>query len=300
MENQNQNQSKSTQYALIVLLLLSLIANVFQFKNNKDDVTERDYKIDTLETVRIDLEKELATTDLELEKYRGISANLDTLLNDANAKVSAQEKKIRNLIATEKNQSKLNKKLRVELEELRKLKEEYLEKIDQLITENEGLKQENEIKSQAINQLYEEKKGLQGKVTTASQLKAEYVKVNSYKKKSSGKFVETSLAKRTNKLEVKFTVLDNKVAEPGDKMIYIVVKEPTGKTLAGMSMAKFNMAVTNEEMDATASYKLPYTGEKQDVTLAYEGEDKMLTSGTYNIDIYIDGTLVNTSTYILR
>lgn len=300
MENQNQNQSKSTQYALIVLLLLSLIANVFQFKNNKDDVTERDYKIDTLETVRIDLEKELATTDLELEKYRGISANLDTLLNDANTKVAAQEKKIRNLIATEKNQSKLNKKLRAELEELRKLKEEYLEKIDQLITENEALKQENEIKSQAINQLYEEKKGLQGKVTTASQLKAEYVKVNSYKKKSSGKFVETSLAKRTNKLEVKFTVLDNKVTEPGDKMVYIIIKEPTGKTLAGLSVAKFTVAGTNEEMDATASYKMAYTGDKQDVTIAYEGEDKMLTSGTYNIEIYIDGTLVNTSTYILR
>lgn len=297
---ENQKQSKSTQYALIVLLLLSLIANVFQFKNNKDDVQERDFKIDTLVTVRIDLEKELATTGLELEKYRGMSANLDTLLNDANSKISNQEAKIRRLIATEKNQGKLNKKLKAELDELRKLKEEYLEKIDQLITENEQLKQENEIKAAAINQLYEEKKGLQGRVLTASQLKAEYVTVNSYKKRSSGKYVETSLAKRTNKLEVKFTILDNKVAEPGDKMVYIIIKEPTGKILAGNSMTTFTLAETNEEMNATASYKLSYNGEKQDVVLAYEGEDKALTSGTYNIEIYIDGTLVNTSTYILR
>jgi hypothetical protein len=301
MENQNQNQkqSKSTQYALIVLLLLSLIANVFQFKNNKDDVSARDYKIDTLETVRIELERELATSDLELEKYRGISANLDTLLNDANSKITAQEKKIRNLIASERNQGKLNKKLRAELEELRKLKEEYLEKIDQLITENEQLKQENEIKAQAINQLYEEKKGLQGKVTTASQLKAEYVKVETYKRKNSGKYVETSIAKRTNKIEVKMTVLDNKVADPGDKMVYIIIKEPTGKVLAGTSMARFTSA-SGEELDATASYKMTYNGEKQDVVIAYEGEDKMLTSGTYNIEVYIDGTLVNTATTILR
>jgi chromosome segregation ATPase len=297
---ENQKQSKSTQYALIVLLLLSLVANVFQFKNNRDDVQERDFKIDTLETVRIDLEKELATSGLELEKYRGISANLDTLLNDANDKIAAQEAKIRKLISTERNQGKLNKKLKAELEELRKLKEEYLEKIDQLITENEQLKQENEIKAAAINQLYEEKKGLQTKITTASQLRAEYVKVNAYKKRNSGKFVETSLAKRTNKLEVKLTVMDNKVAEPGDKMVYIIIKEPTGKILAGASMTKFNMAETNEEMDATASYKLSYNGEKQDVALAYEGEDKALTPGTYSIEVYIDGTLVNTSNYILR
>jgi chromosome segregation ATPase len=296
---ENQKQSKSTQYALIVLLLLSLVANVFQFKNNRDDVQERDYKIDTLETVRIDLEKELATTGLELEKYRGISANLDTLLNDANDKIAAQEAKIRKLISSEKNQGKLNKKLRAELDELRKLKEEYLEKIDQLITENEQLKQENEIKAAAINQLYEEKKGLQNKVTTASQLKAEYVKVNAYKKRNNGKFVETSLAKRTNKLEVKLTVMDNKVAEPGDKMVYIIIKEPTGKILAGTSMTKFTAAETNEELDATASYKLSYNGEKQDVVLAYEGEDKALTPGTYNVDVYIDGTLVTPSTYIL-
>lgn len=297
---ENQKQGKSTQYALIVLLLLSLVANVFQFKNNRDDVQVRDFKIDTLETIRIDLEKELATSGLELEKYRGISANLDTLLNDANDKIAAQEARIRKLISSEKNQGKLNKKLKAELEELRKLKEEYLEKIDQLITENEQLKQENEIKAAAINQLYEEKKGLQSKVTTASQLKAEYVKVNAYKQRNNGKFVETSLAKRTNKLEVKLTVMDNKVAEPGDKMVYVIIKEPTGKILAGASMAKFNMAETNEEMNATASYKLAYNGEKQDVVLAYEGEDKALTPGTYSIEVYIDGTLVNTSNYILR
>lgn len=301
MENQHQNQkqSKATQYALLVLLLLSLIANVFQFKNNRDDVSVRDHKIDTLETVRIELERELATSDLELEKYRGISASLDTLLNEEKNKVAAQEKKIRNLIASEKNQGRLNKKLRAELEELRKLKEEYLEKIDRLITENEQLKQENEIKAQAINQLYEEKKGLQGKVNTASQLKAEYVHVQAYKRRNSGKFVETSIAKRTNKLEVKFTVMDNKVTDPGDKMVYIIIKEPTGKILAGTSMTKFTLS-SGEEMDATASYRLPFNGEKQEVVLAYEGEDKVLTSGTYSIDIYIEGTLVNTATYILR
>jgi predicted nucleic acid-binding Zn-ribbon protein len=298
MENQKQN--KSTQYLLLVLLLLSLIGNIFQYTNNKEEVSVRDSKIDTLVTVQVELEKELVSTGAELESYRGIAANLDSLLDDANGKIEAQEAKIKKLLATEKSGEKLNKKLKVELEELRKLKDQYLEKIDQLITENEQLKKENEEKAAAITKLNEEKTGLQSKVATASQLKAEYVKVASFKKKSSGKFVETSLAKRTNKIDVSLTVMDNKVAEPGDKMVYVVVKEPTGKVLAGSSMAKFTIAETSEEVAATASYKLTYNGQKQEIKVSFETDERNLTAGNYTIDVYIEGSLVNTSTYILR
>lgn len=297
MENQKQN--KSTQYLLLALLILSIAGNVFQYKNNQQDVATRDSKIDTLVTVQTELEHELAETGKELESYRGIAANLDSLLDDANGKISAQEAKIKQLLSSEKNTAKLNKKLKQELAELRKLKDQYLEKIDQLITENEQLKKENEEKAAAITKLNEEKSGLQGKVATAAQLKAEYIKVNSYKKKGSGKYVETSLAKRTNKIEVSLTVMDNKVAESGDRMVYVVITEPGGKVLAGTSMAKFNNE-KNEEVSATASYKVNYNGQKQDVKVAYESEERELTPGNYTVDVYIDGTLVNTSTYILR
>ncbi len=298
MENQKQN--KTTQYLLLVLLLLSLVGNVLQYKNNQQDVATRDSKIDTLVTVQAELETELTETGKELESYRGIAANLDSLLDDANSKVAAQEAKIKQLISSEKSGASLNKKLKKELAELRKLKDQYLEKIDQLITENAQLKKENETKAAEITKLNEEKSGLQGKVATASQLKAEYVKVGSFKKKSSGKYIETSLAKRTNKIDVSLTVMDNKVAETGDRMVYVVVTEPTGKVLAGTSMAKFTNADTKEEMAATASYKMAYNGQKQEVKVSFETDERVLTAGNYTIDVYIEGTLVNTSTYILR
>ncbi|MBW7845887.1 MAG: hypothetical protein H3C45_09645, partial [Bacteroidia bacterium] len=252
MENQKQN--KSFQYVLIVLLILSLIGNLFQYKNNNEDIAVRDSKIDTLTNVQAELENELSSTEKELASYRGIASNLDSLLDDANAKVAAQELKIKQLISSEKNSNALNSKLKKELAELRKLKEQYLEKANE------------------ITKLNEEKSGLQGQVATASQLQAEYIKVVSYKKKSSGKYVETSLAKRTNRIEVTLTVMDNKVAQTGDRMVYVVIKEPGGKTLAGNSMAKFISAANNEETAATASYKINYTGQKQEVKLNYEND----------------------------
>ncbi|MCU0422252.1 MAG: hypothetical protein MUC81_05520 [Bacteroidia bacterium] len=298
MENQKQN--KTTQYALLVLLIISLVGNVFQYKNNQVDVNQRDLKIDTLVSVQAELEQELTATGKELENYRGIASNLDSLLNDANDKIALQEAKIKRLLVVEKDGKKLNAQLKKELAELRKLKEQYLEKIDQLISENEALKRENEAKAADITKLNEEKKGLQDKVATAEELKAEYIKVAAFKKRGNGKFVETSLAKRTNKIDVSLTVMDNKLAKPGDRMVYVVITEPGGKVLAGPSMAKFTKDGSGEELAASASYKLNYNGQKQEIKVAYESDERELTPGNYSIDVYINGTLVNTSTYILR
>src|SRR6185312_15171564 len=123
MEEQKK-KSNTTSIVLIILLLLSLVFNIYQMKNHSSTVTAYDTKIDSMIVVRVDLEREMATTNVELDKYRGISANLDTLLNEANKKVDMQEKKIRSIIAKEKNLTSLNKKLKEELVELRKMKDE--------------------------------------------------------------------------------------------------------------------------------------------------------------------------------
>ncbi|MFI5221912.1 MAG: hypothetical protein ACHQK8_06275 [Bacteroidia bacterium] len=297
METQKKNNS--TSIILILLLLGSVVFNAYQWRHHTTTVVTYDTKIDSMIIVRVDLERELASTTVELEKYRGSSAKLDTLLNEANTKLEKQEKKIRSLVAKEKDLTKLNKNLKEELEELRKMKDEYLEKIDQLVSENKALKSKNDSLNTTVTVLSTEKKELQSKVGVASQLKAEYVKVTAYKKKNSGKLVEAALAKRTNKIDVCFTVMDNKVAAPGEKMLYIVIKEPTGKILAGISKAAFKNE-KGEDLDATASYKINYTGEKQDVCLNYESEERNLTSGNYEVTIYLEGTAVATKLLFLK
>jgi chromosome segregation ATPase len=302
-ENKEQNQNKSNKLATLLLALLllgSVGANIYQWKHQTTTVISYDTQIDSLLSVRVELERELATTELELEKYRGMSASLDSLLNDANEKISIQEKKIRDILAKEKNSGKLNSKLKKELEELRKLKDEYFEQIDQLVAENKELKAQNEILQESVGGLKKEKTVLQGKVNVAAQLKAEYLKVAAYKKKSNGKFVESATAKRTNKLELCFTIMDNQVAEKGDRMLYVVIKEPAGKVLAGYSKATFNDAGTGEEYVATASQKMDFNGNKQNICLNYESDQRTLPSGTYSFLVYVDGTLVAETAYMLK
>ena len=105
---ESQKSNRSTLTLLLLLLITSLGANFYQWKNHSTTVVQHGSEVDSLMNARIEVERELTSVGMELEKYRGIAGNLDTLLNDANDKISVQEAKIRKLMAGETDMKKLN------------------------------------------------------------------------------------------------------------------------------------------------------------------------------------------------
>jgi chromosome segregation ATPase len=232
----------------IILLLLSVALNVYQWRNHSTAINTYEQKVDTLVVERVNVEKELADAKSELEKYRGISANLDSLLNEAQAKIDEQSKKIRLLGVQERNSKDLNLKISQQLADLQLLRDEYLGRIDSLLMLNKQLVTEKEQLTSNVESL---SKNLETTVATASALKAEYLKIKSFKRRGNGKYVETAIAKRTHKLEVCFDVLDNKIAKKGEKTIYLKITEPGGKAIGNRS--------TGSNMFKTASgYRFEY------------------------------------------
>ena len=299
METQNKEQKKGRGTLWIILLLLSVILNVYQWRNHATEITAYEQKVDTLYVERTNFEKELVDTRAELNKYQGISSNLDSLLKEANAKIDEEEKKLHDITKKEKNYAELNKKIQQQLADLQVLRDDYLGRIDSLLIVTKQLQSDKEQLTGTVEHL---SKNLETTVTTASVLKAEYLKTKSYKRKNSGKFVETAMAKRTHKIEVCCDVLDNKIAKTGDKTIYLKITEPGGKPIGNKSTgsASFKTAA-GEEMMYASSATINYTGAKQNVCLSYEEkEDKMFPPGTYLIEIYIEGNLAGATSYILK
>jgi hypothetical protein len=292
------NNSKVGVIALLLLLLVSIGFNVFQYTKHTDEIVAHGSEVDSLTNIKIEVEKELASTNMELEKYKGIASNLDSLLGNANDVLKMQEEKIRNIIGKEKNVSLLNTKLKLELEVLRNIREQYLAKIDSLMVENGTLKAQNAELANTVSGLNSAKQSLEKTVETASMLKVEYIKVTAYKKKGNGKLVESNLAKRTNKIDVCFTILDNKVRQKGEVIAYLRITAPDGKPLAGIN--KGLVKINNEEIECTSNLKVDYQNEKQNVCLAYDGMERNLESGTYTIDLYIDNNSVHSSSFILK
>ena len=283
----------------IILLLLSVALNVYQWQNHTSSVNTYEQKVDTLVVERVNVEKELSDTKSELEKYRGISSNLDSLLNEAQAKIDEQSKKIRAIGSSEKNIKLLNEKMKEQLADLQNLRDEYLGRIDSLLMANKQLQTDKEQLTSNVESL---SKNLETTVATASVLKSEYLKIHSYKRKGNGKYVETALAKRTHKLDVCFDVLDNKITKPGQKTLYLKITEPGGKPIGNKSTGSNSFKTSSgEEVMYASTQNIDFTGVKQNVCMSYEEqEDKQFPPGTYLIEVYIDGNLSGAGSYVLR
>ena len=297
--NQNPQKQNGTSKLLIVLLIASLGLNAYLFtsKNTMQD----DYKVekDSLITARVDVEKELTDTYTELNQYKGINSRLDSLLSEANGKVDEQKAKIDALIKREGNSKKLNKELQAELAELKKLRDQYLEKIDALLVENEQLKKDKNELTTTVESLT---KNLESTVTTASLLRAEYLKINSFKKRNNNKYTSTVMAKRTNKIDACFTILENKIAKSGSKTVYLRILEPGGKVIGNRSegSSSFKLTGTNEDVLYTMSKTVDYTNDKQDVCIIWEEDDRTYAPGSYMVEVYIEGSLSGVSSLTLR
>jgi ribosomal protein S11 len=299
MENKNQEQGKSKATIWIVLLILSAVLNIYQWNTHKTTVSNFESKVDTLFVEKVNVEQELSETKAEMEKYRGISANLDSLLNEAQAKIDEQGKKIKSIGASAKNSKELNEKLKEQLADLQILRDEYLGRIDSLLMANKQLTADKE-QLTTTNQTLS--KNLESTVATASMLKSEYFKVTTFKRKANGKYTETAMAKRTHKLTICFDVLDNKIAQAGEKNVYLKITEPGGKAVGNKSTgsASFKTAAGEEVMYASMA-TINYTGAKQNICMDYEEQqDKMFPAGTYMLEVYIDGNLSGAGTAVLR
>jgi hypothetical protein len=139
-------------------------------------------------------------------------------------------------------------------------------------------------------------------VSTASALKAEYIKVTAYKRKSNGTYTAASLAKRTHKLDVCFDILENKIARSGEKNIYLKITEPGGKPIGNKSTGSGSFKTSSgEEMMFASNSTVSYAGARQNVCLNYEEQqDKMFPAGNYLIEVYIDGNLSGSTTFALK
>jgi hypothetical protein len=294
MEENKSSGNKAGLILLALLLLASIAGNFYLYKTkdtNEVVIQEKGVVIDSLVEARVSIETELNVAMAELESYKGKNAELDSIINEQIAKLKDREGRIRAMIRDRKSKNKLVGELRAELADFQKEKEQYLDKIDELSAENEKLKSEIVIKDLTNDSLSSELK-------SAGALKVEYVKVRSAKIRYNGKEKETSLARRAEKMEVCFSIMDNKVAETGERTVYARIMQPDGVVLG--EKGKFEVKGRGVETGYTGSETFDYDRNKKDFCFDFTDEKYKFQKGTYLIDIFIDGELHTSGYYDLR
>ena len=272
----------------IVLLIALIPLTIFAVKNyGKVKTIEQDYAL--LESARrlfeeqnSMLQRDAESLVEELEQYK--SKN-DTMMQKYQEAVVMLEQ-----LQKEKTYS-YNQlaKYRREVDMLKGVMKGYLRQIDSLNDINTNLQAKN-VAYEKERTSYQERaekaeekaQELNTKVRIGSVIRTGGVRIVALN--SNGKAVKRM--KVASRLRVDFELTANELAEPGEKVIYVCITDPEGYTLSPADkMIPFTFE--GSSLAASAMRKVSYENESVPVSIFYDGS--AFESGTYKVDIYIDG-----------
>jgi len=297
----------SSKIPLIVLLLLSVILNVIQFiSSNKKtgQIKSLTHQVDSLTQASANLSLQVTATATkldettsELDEFKGLSHELDSLLEVAKADIKKKEARIREL----KKDATKAKELEKEVAELRTLKERYLERIDSLVTANNLLQQEVATAQANVEQLTAIAQQQQQKIEKGSVLTAENVVAVPQKQKGSGKYASTSIASKTKRVEVCFDLLENKISQPGEKTVYLQVLSPEGVILGtdASGAGAFTVKDDNSQSRYTLTARIDYQNTRKNYCVGWS-YDLPLTKGNYSVKVFTDGYFSGVGAFVLK
>lgn len=299
--NEEQN-SKSKRLALIVVIILLILLNgVFIYVWNTNRVLKE-------ESQKLLLQKEVEYQKAvgELNLFKGKNAQLDSLVEAANAELAAKSIQLDSLLQVNKLSAQQIERFKRENGKLNYYKKLYLEKIDSLIKANETLQVENkslkaEIKSEQRRneQLMDQNVNLTNKVALGAVLKVSNFSVEGIRMRSGGKEASTTKARSVEKIKACFTLGENKVANRGNKNVYLRVITPEGSSLWIEDAGSGKFMAQGQETLYTAMATIDY--QQEDLPLCiYWTKGTPFAEGTYKAEVYADGMLIGETTFTLR
>jgi hypothetical protein len=308
METSNSNDNKSNNKTLVIILfaLVGILGGTtayfgYQLTQKQDQITvlteEKTKTLDEKTILENQLKKQLASYD----SLFAANSDAQGLLGEERAKVEDLLKKVSSLQAN----AGAFKKYKAEAEKLRKEQVDLLKQIKDLQDQNVDLTAANVTLHKDLTDtktenaaLDTENKRLKTTVDVGSRLRAYEVVSEGIKVSGSGKEKSTSKAKRSNKIRTCFTLLENAIAQNGNRTLYMVVKDPSGQVLATGNESTFTSS-DGGTVVYSAKKEVDYDNGKAVDICMYFGKNDM-PKGKYAIDVYCDGYAIGSSTCDLK
>ena len=280
---------------LAVIALLLLICGYLAVNLNKsnDTVQEKTELSDGLEIEREQLE-------LDLQKMRFSYDTLKTENSLVMAEIAAQRMEIDDLLKKVKDKNWSITKLRKETGTLRDIMKGYIVTIDSLNQLNQALLVENaEMRDQvqtvvSENQSLLERQGNMEKlIATGSSMQITGLSTAAIRLSSTGKQRETNRAGRTEMIKACFTLLENRIAKPGEKQLYVRIIDPSGQVLVnkdGSSQSEFESGSDFYSVSRTVDYN----NQQMDVCVFYTVQNE-LPKGDYKLFLYEGSTKIGST-----
>ena len=279
--------------SVLVIALVGITYLLFTEKQNNRELVE-EFALE-----KEDLENEYTRFAQQYDELKLTVSNdsLSVLLEQEQIKTQRLLEELRTVKSSNATEIR---RLKKELSSLRKIMIGYINQIDSLnkLTNQQKqviaeVTQKYNAASRQINNLSEEKKNLNKKVTLAAQLDA----TNIWVEPKNNRDKKVKKVKDVVKFTIGFTIVKNITAETGERTLYINIYKPNNEVLTKNAANTFEYE--NRSLPYSIKKYIEYNGEEQPITVFWNVEE-YLSAGTYRVDIFADGTMIGSQRFTLE
>jgi myosin heavy subunit len=307
---ESHQERKSFKNAIIGVLAVVLVAlggyMIYDKSNSTKTIQQQETKIATVSEEKSNVQASFDASLARLDSMSSVTSTLTSQLADKNSEIAKNKEEIRKILNNKNATAKELSRAKTLIASLNEKITGMEQEVARLTTENETLTQDKvaltadkEKLTQDLTTTTTAKVELEKKVDVASTLNASNIVITPLNVKRNGKEKVSTTAKRVDKMVVSFDVA-NRIAQPGQTDIYVVVMGPDGKAIT--TTESTGQFTTRDEGDKAYTAKLPVeveTAKTKNVNFSFVPGANFQT-GSYKIQIYQNGFLIGEGTKELK
>ncbi|MBZ4035945.1 hypothetical protein K6T82_14310 [Flavobacterium sp. 17A] len=256
----------------------------------KRELSEQMNILDSLNTLKeaydvAILEKNTLSRELELERKN--VENLMQLIKVSQNPTAAQIKIYRNQLLDLKNS------LETRMQEIKKLKFQNKNLLTEIESQNVVMYQQRAENDTLVSK----QKKLESSLKDASKLSLSNFKVIALREKNSGKELETTKSKSTDKLKISFTINGNAVAKTGKRVYYVQVLDQKNTVLGDDKLIEFG---NNKALVYSFIVTADFQGKSLNAYGILNADENNFKKGTYFVNYFDKQEIVGSTSITLE
>ena len=276
--------------AVSIILAAILAFMVVMYFNQKNNMIE-------MEQVLTEEKDSLAN---ELRQLAYSYDTLQTSNDTIKANLKKEKERIVQLLEINASNAQLIKKYKSEIATMKDIMKSYIVQIDSLNTRNKILVEENKqireeiSKVQSINEELETvRQQLNAQVEIASVIQAKDISAVAINKKRK----ETNRLNAVDKIRTCFTLRENPIAAAGEKEVFMRVIRPDALVITTSADNYFEAG--EDKLIYSASRIADYMNQDIEMCIYLDNTGDFI-SGTYEVELYLEGALIGKSSFMLK
>jgi predicted nucleic acid-binding Zn-ribbon protein len=301
---QSPKKNNAWIYGTVIALLLGTNIYLFTSKSKTEQQSQQiTVQNDSLTAERNSVKTEYDAALARLDELVSKNTALNSEINDKDGQISKMKSELKSIM-NKRNATKAElARAKVLIEELNSKVQTYEQRIAELEGQNKALTETNTVLAKERDSTVTENVGLKGKVKLGAVLHASNIRMVPIDLRHHGKKEkETEKAKRVDLLRITFDIDENRVAESGNKDLFLRILGPDGKLL---SNAAYGSGITTSADGASVNYTLQKQVALQqnqpvkNIVIDWH-QDNHYQKGNYNIEIYNEGFKVGSGNVTLH